>query len=212
MISFLGAGATNSSLVEFFQSVIGSLSIDTILFIFAGVMAVVIVASILRLIWCYETRAMRQMKKINKYLKDNPKITESNLVEFHKRMRRLPRRFRDRWQLFMLEREGSPSRYMTVEYCVKRPLYNSAILMVKKQMERPNHPLVRKYLDYQYEIAKYRQQKIAGWTNGLVNWFLSCMVDDVDTQDVNKKELIKECTDGKRVSNFQELIKKDREN
>lgn len=85
-------------------------------------------------------------------------------------------------------------------------------LMVKKQMERPNHPLVKKYLDYQYEIAKYRQQKIAGWTNGLVNWFLSCMVDDVDTQDVNKKELIKECTDGKRVSNFQELIKKDREN
>ena len=134
MISFLGADATNSSLVEFFQSVIGSLSIDTILFIFAGVMAVVIVASILRLIWCYETRAMRQMKKINKYLKDNPKITESNLVEFHKRMRRLPRRFRDRWQLFMLEREGSPSRYLTVEYCVKRPLYNSAFTTVKKQV------------------------------------------------------------------------------
>lgn len=134
MISFLGTGATNSSLVEFFQSVIGSLSIDTILFIFAGVMAVVIVASILRLIWCYETRAMRQMKKINKYLKDNPKITESNLVEFHKRMRRLPRRFRDRWQLFMLEREGSPSRYLTVEYCVKRPLYNSAFTTVKKQV------------------------------------------------------------------------------
>ncbi len=134
MYSFLGAegaeGAVNS-IIELFQGLVSSLSLDIILFIFAGLIALIFIVAIVRLIWCYESRAMRQMRKINKYLKDT-KIGESNLVEFHNKMRKLPQRFRDRWQLFMLEREGSPSRYLTVEYCVKRPLYNSAILTVKK--------------------------------------------------------------------------------
>ena len=134
MISFLGADDAVGSMIEFFQGIVGGLNLDIILFIFVGILAAFFVAAIIRLIWCYESRAMRQMRKINKYLKENPKINDSNLVEFHKKMRGLPRRFRDRWQLFMLEREGSPSRYMTVEYCVKRPLYNSAILTVKKQI------------------------------------------------------------------------------
>ena len=33
----------------------------------------------------------------------------------------------------MLEREGSPSRYLTTEYCVKRPLYNSSTINILKQ-------------------------------------------------------------------------------
>lgn len=134
MISILGAETAVDSILEFFVSLSSSIGLDILMVIFVSLMAVVFIASIIRLIWCYESRAIRQMRKINKYLKENPKINDSNLVEFHNKMRHLPRRFRDRWQLFMLEREGSPSKYMTVEYCVKRPLYNSAILTVKKQI------------------------------------------------------------------------------
>ena len=110
------------------RDTIKNFEIDHFLYLFGGIMLVYIIASAISLIWCYESRATRAIKKINKYLKTNSKITDSNLVEFHKQMRKLPRRMRDRWQLFMLEREGTPSKYMSVEYCVKRPLYNSAIL------------------------------------------------------------------------------------
>lgn len=134
MISLLGAETAVDAIVDFFKSIVSVMSLDIILFISVGVLAGIFVVAILRLIWCYEDRAIRQMHKINKYLKENPKINDSNLVEFHKKMRKLPRRFRDRWQLFMLEREGSPSRYMTVEYCVKRPLYNSSFKSVRKQI------------------------------------------------------------------------------
>ena len=137
MISMLGIETGSSvvdSIVGFLQSLLEGLDMGSLLYIFGGIMLGIILISIVRLIWCYEDRAMRAMKHINKYLKNNPKINDDNLVEFHKKMKKLPRRIRDRWQLFMLEREGSPSRYMTVEYCVKRPLYNSAITMNQKQI------------------------------------------------------------------------------
>ena len=137
MILMLGTetgGSVVDSIVGFLQSILEGLDMGSLLYIFGGIMVGVILLSCIRLIWCYEDRAMRAMKHINKYLKNNPKINDDNLVEFHKKMKKLPRRIRDRWQLFMLEREGSPSRYMTVEYCVKRPLYNSAITMNQKQI------------------------------------------------------------------------------
>lgn len=134
MISLFGAETATSAIIEFFKSMVSSMSLDVIIFVSIGVLAVIFVTAIVRLIWCYENRAIRQMHRINRYLRENPKINDSNLVEFHNKMRKLPRRFRDRWQLFMLEREGSPSRYMTVEYCVKRPLYNSAFKSVRKQV------------------------------------------------------------------------------
>ena len=134
MISLLGAETALDAIVDFFKSIVSVMGLDIVMFISVGLLAVIFIAAIIRLVWCYESRAIRQMHRINKYLKENPKINDSNLVEFHKKMRKLPRRFRDRWQLFMLEREGSPSRYMTVEYCVKRPLYNSAYKSVRKQI------------------------------------------------------------------------------
>ena len=134
MISFLGVGTAVDAIIDFFTSFLGAISLDVLLYVFVGVLVAIFLVCSIRLIWCYENRSMRQMKRINKYLKDNPKVNDDNLVEFHQKMKKLPRRIRDRWQLFMLEREGSPSRYMTMEYCVKRPLYNSAILLVKKQV------------------------------------------------------------------------------
>ena len=65
--------------------------------------------------------------------------------------------------------------------------------MIQKQINRPNKPEVRKYLNYQLEGTKYRQQKIAGWLNGLIGWFTSCLTDDINTKDESRKKLIDEC-------------------
>jgi len=137
MFSLLGDEITNNSgfldvFLSGLQKTIENISTSDFLFIFGGVMLFYIIANIISLIWCYESRSLRAIKKINKYLRTNSKVTDSNLIEFHKYMRKLPQRMRDRWQLFMLEREGTPSRYLSVEYCVKRPLYNSAILSSKR--------------------------------------------------------------------------------
>ena len=122
-------GAEDSSwLSGFMESLVNTLSLEMLLIIFGGVMLGLILINIISLIWSYESRSLRAIKRINKYLVRHPAINDSNLVEFNSKMKKLPMRIRERWQLFMLERVGSPSRYLSVEYCVKRPLYNSAIL------------------------------------------------------------------------------------
>ena len=130
MISLLGAEGDGflNVFLNGLRETIASIGLEQFLYIFGGAILLYILISVISLIWCYESRALRAIKKVNKYLKANSKITDTNLVEFHNCMKRLPQRMRDRWQLFMLERDGTPSKYMSVEYCVKRPLYNSAIL------------------------------------------------------------------------------------
>jgi tRNA A-37 threonylcarbamoyl transferase component Bud32 len=75
--------------------------------------------------------------------------------------------------------------------------------MVLAQINRPNKPEVRKYLDYQLQNARYRQERIAGWLNGLVGWFTTCLTTDINTSDENKKKLIDECVYGKNLEDFE---------
>ncbi len=134
MFSLLGdEGGFITFFLNGLKEEVTSMGLETMLFIFGGAMILYMIANSISLIWSYESRATRAIKKVNKYLKNNPQITDDNLVAFHNMMKTLPYRIRDRWQLFMLEREGSPSRYLSVEYCVKRPLYNSMILGAQKQ-------------------------------------------------------------------------------
>jgi len=136
MFSLIGATGTSISWLDnLMSSVLGILTLDMMLYIFGGIMLAIILGNTIGLIWSYEEKSMRAIKRINKYLQSNSSINDSNLVEFNKRMKKLPTRIRERWQLFMLERVGSPSRYLSVEYCVKRPLYNSSVLQSIHQVK-----------------------------------------------------------------------------
>lgn len=134
MISRLLAGSDfMESVFSFLQNAMASVNIDYLLLIALGIIAVVIIIGALRVVCSYESVAMRRIRKVNKYLLKNNVVTDENLVEFHQQMKKLPRRIRDRWQLFMLEREGMPSRYLTTEYCVKRALESSSTENVMNQ-------------------------------------------------------------------------------
>lgn len=75
--------------------------------------------------------------------------------------------------------------------------------MVQKELSKPNTTETRDYLKYQLQIAKYRQQKIAGWLNGLVGWLCTCLTTDINTDDANKKKLIDECVGNNFIEDFE---------
>lgn len=127
--------SSENSLLDFFSSLVASIDYSILLYVFAGIMLFTIVVSAIGLLWSYEERCMRVIRKINNYLSKHPTVNDNNIVAFNHLMKKLPRRVRDRWQLFMLERDGSPSRYLNLEYCVKRPLGNSAFLQMRNQMK-----------------------------------------------------------------------------
>lgn len=95
--------------------------------IFVGLMllAVVVMAALIR--GSYENKLLKSINKLNKYFLAKPFITEENLVEFNLKMKRVPKTLRNSWQIFMLNREDGPTKYINTNTCVDKPLRSSSI-------------------------------------------------------------------------------------
>ena len=172
-ISTMAAEETGGTILDFFGNIVQNLNYSSLLYIFAGIMLFAVVASAIGLFWSYEERSMRGIKKVNNYLSQHPMANDNNIVAFNTQMKKLPRRIRDRWQLFMLERDGSPSRYLNVEYCVKRPLNNSSFLQMIKQIKYISIILASVGFLMSLMIAV---SDPATTTNALVTIFANCAI------------------------------------
>ncbi|HAJ77828.1 MAG TPA: hypothetical protein DCO89_02020 [Clostridiales bacterium] len=73
-----------------------------------------------------ELKTLRAVNKLNKYLELNPFVTEDNLVEFNKLMKRIPNTMRKQWQQFMVSRDKKPSEFFSEQNCVDKPFKASA--------------------------------------------------------------------------------------
>jgi|GEM_PF-2801659 len=138
MVSLLASAASTSlmdHLYAFFKSLAELITAEIFGYCVAGLLGILLIYGIVRISRSYEVRSLKAIKKITKYLESNPQVKDSTLVEFHKQMQRLPAGMRDRWHLYMLERDGAPSNYMNVEQCVERPLRYSSIISFLKQFK-----------------------------------------------------------------------------
>ncbi|MBQ9792654.1 MAG: hypothetical protein IJW32_02770 [Clostridia bacterium] len=75
----------------------------------------------------YENRILKSVNKINSYFLTKPFITEENLVEFNLKMKKVPKVLRNNWQIYMLNREDTPTTYINVNTCIDKPLRTSSI-------------------------------------------------------------------------------------
>lgn len=75
----------------------------------------------------YESKILKSIDKFNKYFVKKPFITDENLVEFNARMKVVPKTLRTRWQMYMLNRDDAPTKYININTCVERPLRTSII-------------------------------------------------------------------------------------
>jgi len=73
-----------------------------------------------------ELKTLRAVNRVNKYLELNPFVSEDNLVEFNKLMKRIPSTMRKQWQEFMVSRDKKPSEFFTDQNCIERPFKASS--------------------------------------------------------------------------------------
>lgn len=121
----LGVNVFNS-IVEFFQNVGETLTLEYMLYGFIALEVLLIVAFSIIIHNVYELKLIRAIDKINGYLYNNQYIDETNLIEFNNKMKKVPKTLRYHWQQYMLYREHSPSYYMSIENCIDRPIKSSA--------------------------------------------------------------------------------------
>lgn len=120
-MKFLGADILQT-IVYFFESIRDILSLEYLLYIFVGLEVLTIIIFIILTYYVYELRLLRTIDKLNEYLYNVQYINESNLIEFNKMMKRVPKTLRYHWQQYMLYREKNPSYYMSIENCIDRPI------------------------------------------------------------------------------------------
>ena len=75
----------------------------------------------------YESKILKSIDKFNKYFSKKPFITDENLVAFNAKMKNVPKTLRTRWQMYMLNRDDAPTKYINIHTCVERPLRTSLI-------------------------------------------------------------------------------------
>ena len=75
----------------------------------------------------YENRILKSINKVNTYFLSKPFITDENLVEFNLKMKKVPKVLRNNWQIYMLNREDSPTTYINSQTCIDKPLRTSSI-------------------------------------------------------------------------------------
>lgn len=89
------------------------------------ILAVIFLAFLTK--FSYENRILKSVNKLNKYFLSKPFITEENLVEFNLKMKKVPKVLRTNWQIYMLNREDTPTKYINVNTCIDKPLRTSSI-------------------------------------------------------------------------------------
>lgn len=128
-MNFFGLGEANifDKVSDFFNLITSEMGI---LYWSIGALALMIVAFVVLLVLTkksYEVTLLASVEKLNRYFLSKPFITEENLVEFNLKMKRVPKVLRTHWQMYMLNREDTPSAYINVDSCIDKPLRTSAI-------------------------------------------------------------------------------------
>lgn len=95
--------------------------------IFVGLMLLAVIVMVALIRGSYENKLLKSINKLNKYFLAKPFITEENLVEFNLKMKRVPKTLRNSWQIYMLNREDGPTKYINTNTCVDKPLRSSSI-------------------------------------------------------------------------------------
>lgn len=114
------------AIVNFFTDIMPSiLSLDYLTYIALGLFLVTVLIVYVKTSNSYEVKANKAIDRINNYLVANTYINEDNLVEFNKSMKKAPSTIRYQWQNYVLNRDTVPSKYLSRDNCVEKPLKTS---------------------------------------------------------------------------------------
>ena len=115
-----------SSIIDTLGNLTASLGYVWMFVIGLTLVLLAVVVSFICTQFSIEVKTLRAVNKLNKYLELNPFVTEDNLVEFNKLMKRIPSTMRKQWQQFMVSRDKKPSEFFSDQNCVDKPFKASA--------------------------------------------------------------------------------------
>ncbi len=124
MLSLLAT--VESALRTFFNQLTDALGFVGYLGLVLGVEVLFIALFVIKSAFSYEARLKRSLDKLNKWLFKNKKIDSNNIKDFTNIVKKGPKRLVYFWQQYILYRDGEPSKYLSEENLIEKPLKTSA--------------------------------------------------------------------------------------
>lgn len=114
------------NIVKFITDTAKKIGFNWLAVIAFSLLLVTIVISFIATMFSIEAKTAKAVQQINLYLEKNPYISDENLVEFNKLMKRIPAPMRVQWQQYMVGRDKKPSTYFNEENCIEKPFKSSS--------------------------------------------------------------------------------------
>ena len=125
-----------NAIVDFFKDFGSKFGEDNVIIYSLALVALILIVALVVSYFSIEAVTNRKVKQINRYLLNNPFVTDENIVEFNRIMKtRMPRSMRYQWQKFMVNRNDKPSTYLSEDNCITKPFRNSMFVQVLKQVK-----------------------------------------------------------------------------
>lgn len=97
------------------------LGLNAIFLMFLAVLIIAIGVTIIVIALSVENRTAKAITKVEEYLTNNPFVTNENIVEFNRLMKKIPRTLRTKWQQYVVNRDKKPSDFFNEEDCIEKP-------------------------------------------------------------------------------------------
>ena len=97
------------------------LGLNAIFLMFLSVLIIAIGVTIIVIALSIENRTAKAITKVEEYLTNNPFVTNENIVEFNRLMKKIPRTLRTKWQQYVVNRDKKPSDFFNEEDCIEKP-------------------------------------------------------------------------------------------
>jgi len=131
MMGLLAAKAASGlkifeTMVIFFANLREFITTEYILYGGVGLLFLLVLITLMISSKTYEVKALKYVKKLNRYFKRVPQINEDNLIYVNNSFKKAPKNVRYAWQQYMLNRDKIPSDYINTRTCLDQPLKSSA--------------------------------------------------------------------------------------
>ena len=110
-----------NEIVNAFKNLGANFGLNNIFICFFAVLFLAIIIQTIVAECSLEARTARAIVKIENYLENNPFITNENIVEFNRLMKKIPKTLRTRWQQYVVNRSKKPSDFLNEEDCIEKP-------------------------------------------------------------------------------------------
>lgn len=97
------------------------LGLNAIFLMFLAVLVIAIGVTVIVIALSVENRTAKAITKVEEYLTNNPFVTNENIVEFNRLMKKIPRTLRTKWQQYVVNRDKKPSDFFNEEDCIEKP-------------------------------------------------------------------------------------------